>query len=62
MDADAIPPPVARPQVRATEALSGVRSRLTGFQEYSRPAQGLSFTRSLIALRRESPAGRKAAR
>ena len=61
MDADASLLPVERPQVRAAEAPSGVRSRPTGLQGYSRPAQGLSFTLALIALHREPPAGRKAA-
>lgn len=60
MDADASLPSVDRPQARAADALSGVRSHATGLQGSSRPAQGLSFTLSLIALHRESPAGRKA--
>lgn len=61
MDADVSQPLVERPEVRAPEALSDVRSSPKGFQEHSRSTQGLSFTLSLIALARAVPAGRQAA-
>lgn len=48
MDARCQPAAVERPQVRTAEAPAGVRSLPTALQGYFSPAQGPSFTLSLI--------------